>query len=115
MFARHRGALTCLALSPDGCAVATGERALDPPRSEGLRVAARVEQALEQAAGAPREHAPAPAVWVWGLASDGQAESKIELNTPRPGAPPQRPRPFTCGKGTRHVQLVREEGRDVSS
>jgi hypothetical protein len=23
--------------------------------------------------------------------------------------------PFTCGKGTRHVQLVREEGRDVSS
>jgi hypothetical protein len=95
VFARHRGALTCLALSPDGCAVATGERALDPPRSEaeGLRVAERVEQALEQAAGAQREHAPAPAVWVWGLASDGRAESKIELNAPRPGAPPSRLRP----------------------
>jgi hypothetical protein len=52
-----------------------------------------VEQALEQAAGAQREHAPAPAVWVWGLASDGRAESKIELNAPRPGAPPSRLRP----------------------
>ena len=41
------------------------------------------------------------------------AESE-EDRRPEAAADQQRERP-TCGKGTRRVQLVREEGRDVSS
>jgi len=66
--------------------VATGERALGKDRG-GADIGKDVLNVLGGMTEQQRTMAPAPTVWVWGMAADGFATYKNELNVSLSGTP----------------------------